>query len=691
MRIPLRLSPQGRIRKLLIPLAIALVSAGLVVSAEYLPGTAIAVTILDQVFYDSLYRLRPIEDQTYGPVVMVVADQRSLTELSRQGIGKTSYGWPWPRLFWGSMLGYFNKCGAKAVAFDMVFTEPSVYNAGAPDDAEFAKAVERSKIPIIFGSRVDDDGTWEPFVPPVKHPVLGAVNVGKSVVYRVYHPVVNGFPSLASRVANAVGIAPVADSFRLHYYGPYESPDGQTTFRYVSASNVLRASLPQKDPKADVKRATGVDPEWFKDKIVLVGATAVGTYDLKASPLSNEYPGVEIQATAIANMLAGQQVERISKPWTAVAAVLAAMVGAVGTVLPRRVSIKLGLAAFVVAALFATAIFLFVSHHIRWLPLAVPILSLILGTIGSFAWSYLAEGRQRQFVLKALSQYISPAVASEIDRDPASLKLGGERREMTVMFTDIRGFTDLSERLEQHQLTQLLNFYLDEMSSLVLQCDGTLDKYIGDAIMSFWNAPLYQAEHAILACRAALAIERREYEIQPKLREIAGEKMGDEELLTRVGINTGPMVFGNMGSTHKFSYTVIGDAVNLASRLEGANKFYNSRILIAHPTAELAKAKFLVRQLDVLRVKGKLVPMAVYELMAELPGDADQQFRKTEYELAFHSYQSQQWEQAQTRLAALCARFPSDKPARVLLDRAMKLREHPPEGNWDGVYDPKQK
>ena len=678
MRFPLKLSHQSPARKLFAAMVIAALSVTIALAARYTPGLSIAMTRLDDLLYDSMYRMRPMQDQTAGPVVIVAADDKSLSDLSHQGIGKKSYGWPWPRQFWGYMLGYFNKCGAKAVAFDMVFTEPSVYNDSSGDDGVFAKMIDKSRVPIVFGSLISEDGKPAVFAPPATQPVFGAVNVGDDVVYRTYRPLVNGVPSLASRAASDAGASPQPEPFLLHYYGPYRSKAGRTTFRYLSASNVLAASIGQKN--------TGISPEMFRDKIVIIGAITLGTFDLKASPLSNEYPGVEVQATALVNLLTGQRVRVVGKSGSLAAIFLAALAGAIGVAFPRRVALKLIAALIVLSILLGLATALFLGHTIRWLPLAGPLLALMLATIGAFAWSYLVEGRQRRLVLKALSQYVSPQVAAEIDRDPTALKLGGERREMTVMFTDIQGFTDLSERLGEQTITRLLNYYLDEMSALVFQNNGTLDKYIGDAIMSFWNAPLHQPDHAILACRAALAMERREAAIQPQLNE-----MGASGLLTRIGLNTGPMVFGNMGSSQKFNYSVVGDAVNLASRLEGANKFYGSRILVAQPTADAAKGHFLLRQLDLLRVKGKLKPMAVYELLAEGAGDAGDQFRKLEYEAAFACYQQQQWDQAARHLGDLLARFPNDGPAAALLERAGYLRDHPPEPGWDGVYVAKGK
>jgi adenylate cyclase len=264
------------------------------------------------------------------------------------------------------------------------------------------------------------------------------------------------------------------------------------------------------------------------------------------------------------------------------------------------------------------------------------------------------------------------------------VRLTGDRHVMTVMFTDIEGFTALSEKLPDETLTELLNFYFDEMSPLVLREDGTLDKYIGDSIMSFWNAPLPQADHAFRACRVALALQRRERAIQGSLQE-----RGAPTLATRIGINTGPMVVGDMGSKERFNYTVLGDSVNLGSRLEGANKLYGSRILLARSTAELVKDRFLMRKLDLLLVKGKRTPLAVYELLGERGkalGEPVLLERIKRYESAWELYRQQKWDEAEQVLRALVADHPDDAPAATLLTRIGHLRADPPSREWNGVY-----
>lgn len=681
MRLPTRIHTQHPARKLAAAAAVAIIATGLAVAARYLPGLSIAVQKADHVFYDTMYRLRPVTDRTDGPVVIVAVDQKALEWSTALNDGE-GYGWPWPRTFWGDMVRYFEQAGAKAVVFDLVFPERSAYADVADDDAAFGAAVNEAKVPVVIGAVVKPDGSTGKFGPKIESPRFGAVNVTDDDVVRMYNPVVYGKPSLAVQALAAAG-APqpgVTQPFLLHYYGPHRSDNGYT-FRYVSAGNVGAVATLGEDP---VKR--GVPPALFKDKIVLIGATTTGTFDLKSSPLSAQYPGVEAQATAIENLLAGQRVHLLGVAQTAGVALLASLVAAIGVLVPSRVSVKLTVAVCATVILVAVAVALFRGETVTWLPLALPLLAVLLVTGGALAWSYVTEDRARRVVLKALSQYVSPAVAEQIAKDPSRLALGGERREMTVMFTDIQGFTNLTETMDVESLGNMLNFYLDEMSSVVLDNDGTLDKYIGDAIMSFWNAPVDQPDHAIRAARAALGMKRREEMIRPQLA-----KLGATGMLTRLGLNSGPMAVGNMGSSRKFNYTVLGDSVNLASRLEGANKFYGTQILMAETTAKGLNSQFAMRQIDVLRVKGKQQPMAVFELLGEGQPNENDRLRIEKYEAALSHYRAMRWDEAERALAELKQAVGDDAPSDVLLARIAKFRQNPPPAGWDGVYEAKEK
>jgi adenylate cyclase len=584
-----------------------------------------------------------------------------------------------PRVLWASAIPYLQQAGAKAIVFDKTFQERRAF------DKEFGDAIDKATIPIIMGTIISDDGKPAPFAPAVKRPLLfGAVNVIEERVVRNYIATVHGVPSLALRTVQAVG-APVppwgSQAFRLRYFGPFEWRDGRHTYRYVPAWGVFTAA--QQPARA---KEVGADPAIFRGKIVLVGATAAAAFDLKSSPLASLYPGVEAQATAIDDLLSAQRVAPIGVALSTLIAFLASAAAALGIALPRKATFKVAATIVAAAALITLAIIWFDSYSIRWLPLASPLIALLIATIGAFTFSYVTEDRQRRMLLKALSQYLSPHVAAEIANDFDSMKLGGQRREMTVMFSDIAGFTTISESMDSEKLSAMLNFYLGEMSSLIWDQNGTLDKYIGDAIMCFWNAPVHQPDHAVLACRAALAMRDREAQIQDQLRDL-----GAPGMMTRIGINSGPMVFGNMGSPQKFNYTVLGDSVNLGSRLEGANKLYGSRILLAESTAVLVKDRFVVRELDYLQVKGKQKPLAVFELMAEGSADQKTQTRVKGYEEALKSYRAQKWDEAEKLLSELQAEFPDDEPVASLLKRISKLRHDPPAPDWDGVYVAKDK
>jgi adenylate cyclase len=673
-------------------LAAVLIAAGvsLAVVLLHVPGRpSNPLRQLDATLYDTVYQLRPIEDMQNSEVVIVAVDDQALRDIDQAEQYKS--GWPWPRQYWGSVLEYLAEdCQAKAVVFDVLFSERSnsAGKEGKSDDELFAaqinRAMKEGSATIVFATQVKPDGSVGRFAPPASPlPAFGGIDISAAEKYRSYTPYRYGHPSLALRAMQSARLPTrlsADEPFFLHYYGPHETKSGRKTFRAVSASNVIFVSYGEDESKWHI------DKEMFRNKIVLIGGYATGTYDEKITPLSQRIPGVDIQATAIENLLRGDQVRPMGAGAVSAITFFFSWLAALGVIFPHRVWLKLLCSAIVVAVLLGLAVGLFVRHDIIWLPLAAPLAAAVVTTIGAFAWSYLGEDRQRRRLLRALSNVVPPAVAEELARDPSKLSVGAERREMTVMFTDIAGFTDLSETLPPEKLAPMLNFYLEEMSGIVLGQSGTLDKYIGDAIMSFWNAPLPQADHAAQACRAALRIVAREAAIQPSLKELGAAK-----ILTRIGINSGPMAVGFTGSSHLINYTVLGDSVNLGSRLEGANKLYGTRAMISESTAALVKDRFVLRQLDVLRVKGKLKPMAVFELIAE--GEADERTarRVRLYEDALRLYQKQRWDEADRILLEMAGEFADDGPARALRARIGYYRQHPPGAQWDGVYVAKEK
>lgn len=630
------------------------------------------VHTVDRAFYDWFFRLRPPEPQQDGPVAIVAIDARSLVEVDEA----IRFGWPWPRDGWPMMARYLQDAGARAVVFDLLFMERSAQ--GEHDDEAFAEGMNGLTVPLAFARVAKEDGSWGPFKPQVTRPVeFGAVDVSVGG-YRQYAPTVYGRPSLALAALSAAGVEPRLPTdrpFGVRYYGPHRDAADRATIPTYMASRVLFAEEKGDDPQ------WGIKPEQFKDKIVLIGPLAEGLSDLKVTPMGGGYPGVEFHATAISNLIRGEQV--LSVPWAllAVVTLAAAGVAATAAVVVRTAALKVLAGALAAPAVVGLAWLLFRGETIRFLPPAAPLLATVLATTGGVGWSYFGEQRRARFLLRALEQCVSPAVAAELERDPSRLTVGGRQLNMTVMFTDLAGFTSLTEELKE-RIEPALNYYLGEMTDQILARDGTVDKYIGDAIMTFWNAPLDQPEHARDACDAALAIQRREREVKPQL-----EALGMRNTVTRIGINSGSMFVGFTGSKKKLNYTVIGDSVNLAARLEPANKLYHTQILVAESTVVLCRDRFLFRRVDLLRVKGKNQPIGVYELMGEGSlRDGPQGELARRFEEALEQYRRQRWDEAEAILLELAGRFADDGPTETLLGRIAEFRKSPPPPEWDGVY-----
>ncbi len=660
-------------RRWLAALAVAVLVTATVGMA---PPHWLPVRLLDNVLYDGLYRLRPETSKRDASVVIVSIDQSSLDFMREMRL----IDWPWPRKWYGQMVEYFAKAGAKVIVFDMLFEGQSPWG----DDDDFAASLGKARVPVIFATQVKANGKTTGVVLPIEEPLLGASNVTDYGVVRTYRPTVQDVPSLAALTVQTTGVMPpgwAAQPFRLQYYGPHAHGDGPVTFHYVRAA---AASIAAADPSKPAP--PDATPQTFKDKIVLIGGTAAATYDLKVTPVSDQMPGVEVHATAIENMLNNQRVLPVPAALRLLLTFVFALAAALMTIHPQRVLSKLSGALLVPAALFALAVVLFRQHSIRWLPIAAPLTAILVAVVLAFAYSYFTELKLRRFAIKALSQYLSKRVVEQLTNEQLKLALGGQRRTMTVLFSDLMNFTNFSEKLDVEGLTSFLNFYLEHISAVVFENDGTIDKYIGDAVMSFWNAPLDQADHARRTCLTALQMVQREDQMQSELAAQAGAPVH-----SRIGINTGAMLVGNLGSSKKFNYTVVGDAVNLASRLEGANKMYGTRILVAESTALQVADAFVMRKVDLLRVKGKSEPIGIYQLIGQAPCDPLTAALIERYETALAMYRGRKFDDAERILLDLSRQFPDDGPVASLLSRTRQYLEKPPPAEWDGVYVPHEK
>jgi len=443
-------------------------------------------------------------------------------------------------------------------------------------------------------------------------------------------------------------------------------------FPVISAADVLTA-----DPADKAMRAR------LEGKLAFIGATATQLYDLRQTPMG-KYAGVEIHATMAANILSGMGIYRYDLQFV-LDALLILFVGALLYLVLHRTSVAvgLGLALSLIVGLVYFNYWMFSVQSI-WLNTIMPTFTIVAGVITINAYQYVQEQKSKKFIRSAFSRYLSPKVVEQIVQNPELLNLGGEKRIMTAFFSDVAGFTTISEKLPPSRLVTLLNEYLSEMSRIINDLDGTVDKYEGDAIIAFWGAPLPMDRHAEMTVLAAVLQQRKLAQMRREWRE-----EGRDELVVRMGINTGPMVVGNMGSRERMDYTMMGDSVNLAARLEGANKYYGSYIMASEFTYELVKDRFFCREVDMVRVQGKDTPIRLYEVIEEMDRITERQRRFVGmFALALATFRLMEFEKA-AELFERCDKMNpgGDVACKLYYKRCAQLIEAPPPDDWDRVYD----
>lgn len=424
-------------------------------------------------------------------------------------------------------------------------------------------------------------------------------------------------------------------------------------------------------------------PSAYEGKVVLFGMTALGLdQDQRATPFAPNTPGVFIHASAIQNMIDGRFLERyfgIALLEILILILLGLVMGITVPRVPPWAGIFLTLA-FVSGFYFFDTQFIFSSG--TWMLNVIPIMQAFLIFIGIQLYGYLTEGKEKRKIRKAFQFYLTKSVVDEMLKEPGKLKLGGEKRVCTVLFSDIRGFTTISERLTPEQLSNLLNEYLTPMTNLVFKYDGTLDKYMGDAIMAIFGAPVTYPDHAARACLCALEMMEELHVMQEGWRE-----RGVPELDIGIGMNTGDMAVGNMGSEVRFDYTVMGDNVNLGSRLEGINKQYGTNIIVSGNTRTAAGDRIHTREIDSVRVKGKREPVVIYEVLGKGKPNQDAAVLIESFEKGISLYKQQDWQGASAIFDQVRKEMkPNDFAANMYIQRCQQMAESPPGGDWDGVY-----
>ena len=439
----------------------------------------------------------------------------------------------------------------------------------------------------------------------------------------------------------------------------------ERSFPYISAVDVLKGR---------------VDPALLAGRIVLVGTTAPGLMDLRSTPVGATYPGVEVHANLIAGILDGNIKEKPGYIMGVEVLQLFLLGGLLALLLPLLSPIRASLlTALVLLLAVALNLSLWSSANLV-LPLASVLLMTLLLFGVNMSWGYFVESRTKRQLTELFGQYVPPELVDEMARDPQAYSMEGRNVELTVLFSDVRGFTNISEGLDPQELTHLMNDYLGAMTEVIRKNRGTLDKYMGDAIMAFWGAPITDPENARHAVLTALAMQK-------ELRKLAEpfRQKGWPELHIGVGVNTGMMTVGDMGSPVRKAYTVMGDAVNLGSRLESITKQYGVGIIVGPLTRERLNG-FVFRELDRVRVKGKDEPVTIFEplgLVGEVQEETLGQLKLWQH--ALRLYRAQDWDQAELQLYNLLRQAPETRLYQLYLERLAVWRKNPPDANWDGV------
>lgn len=442
---------------------------------------------------------------------------------------------------------------------------------------------------------------------------------------------------------------------------------GSKTFQHISITDILNDNIPK---------------DSLKGKIVMVGATATGTYDMRLTPFEAVFPGLEIHANVVDSILSKDFI--FQPAWAAIFDVIAIIIAGMflGFLLPRT---GVMLSAVVSASMFAGYILLcqyLFTEKGSILNLVYPLSVMIIVYVGITAYEYLVEAKQKRFVKDAFSTYLAPAVVKQIIDSPEKLVLGGEERVITAFFSDVQNFTSISEKLTPQELVELLNEFLTEMTDIILDHEGTVDKFEGDAVIALFGAPNELENHAATACRACIEMQKRLAELRVDWKEI-----GKPELFMRIGLCSGPAVVGNMGSKNRMDYTMMGDTVNTAARLEGVNKLYGSYTLISETTYSLAGGNIIAREIDSINVVGKQEPVTIYQPIGH-PEFNDKKVLKAVdfYHKGLDTYRKRDWSRAIKFFEATSKLMQNDGPSKTMLARCHEYKVNPPSKDWNGAF-----
>ncbi len=711
--------PEPKKRIIFLLLLVSLFSA-------YLLSLTNVVQTLELKFLDFNFKIRgPLPVDT-SPIVIIAIDDQS--DLS------TPYRWPWPRSYFAHVIENLERAGAAVIGVDVIFDQPDWYNP--QNDDSLAHVLQRYDNVVLAGKIQQRQGkisTLE-IIPPYEKfsqtkSNWGIVSLQADIdgFYRRY-PLIGQtqdttLPSFAIKIFqlysnknkqiqntdDAVLIGNIAipkydqNNMLINYYGP------PFHFTYFSFDNILDDQQVDLVEDYDVDAfddpgdsTLGIPPGLLysgdlKDKIILIGSTMQELHDNFPTPFLQqtlsgggnaqiEMPGVEIHANALQTILDKNFINKIDSWFMLFINILFALLILMIVRLNKTFLSLLLFFLFGTIYVFLVSL-LFVKVQLL-IPVTTPLLVILFSFISQITYQYILSQQEKRMLRGVFSHYVPEKLIQEIIAHPEKLALGGEEREVTVLFSDIAGFTTISEQLRPAELVTQLNTYLTAMTDIILKYDGIIDKFEGDAIMAEFGVPVYFEGHQKAACMAAL-------EMQQKLKRLCKKwaQQGKPLFRTRIGINTGEVIVGNMGSETVFDYTVIGDHVNLGARLEGANKAYNTNIMVSNYTYEAVKDDFIFRPLDLIRVKGKTKPVQVYELIGTSETSYTDQFMEMLdlFNQGLIAYRLQQWDLAREFFEQCLRLVPDDGPSKLYIERCRFFTLNPPGPEWDGVWEFKVK
>ena len=680
----------------------------------YIISTLPVVDNLQHKSIDSLFNLRGPMSPPDTSIVIVAIDDMTMESMPIK--------YPYPTSFYAKLVNNLVKAEVKLIVFDIEFIEE---NTKDPEfDLFFARAVTDARNVVLAGKIVYEVGsssTQNTYVVKPIAPLLrslanwGLVNIlededgflrryllFQTVNKKNYYPLAieaiktleNTEPSQEQDpysptflVGDKIIPKVTPNSMLINYRGPAQ------TFRTYSLASVLDDSTfsLKADEDTDI---FDLHLEWgtFKDKIVFVGATAAELQDNKYTPFFNyggqkqKIPGVEMHANALSTIIKGDFIKNLDKNLNILFTLLLVVLALFFT-LRLRPWVALLAISLEIIFMFGLIYILF-SHYNIVCTTTTPSFGIMFSFIIGLVYQAFIERREKNRIRKTFQQYVSPAVVEKMLSTGEVPSYGGERRTLTILFSDIRKFTSFSESHEPEEVVSRLSEYLTEMVDVIFKQSGTLDKFVGDEIMALFGAPYFFDDHAERACITALQMQAKLKE----LREKWASQNGKDSFNVGIGINTGKVIVGNLGSSQLFDYTVIGDHVNIGARLESANKEYQTTIILSESTYELVKRRAKVRELDFVRVVGKSHPIRIFELLGmDSIQQNEQDYLIDVYSEGLNAYRERRWSEALVKFRKVLRYYPTDGPSKVYTVRCLDFVENSPPVNWDGVYDFKTK